>query len=58
MFKHKVRELVKAAVSLAAAFGIGGLAIYLAYVERGYWAVGGEYFVIIIAGWAAWKLIH
>lgn len=48
---------------LAVLFGIeqktiGKWAFHLAYIERGYKAVGGEYLLIPVVYWGAWKAIN
>lgn len=59
MIKGKVkRNLVAVAYTLAVTFAIGKWAIWYAYLERGYDAVGGEYLLIIMAYWGAWKAIN
>ena len=44
--------------ALAVMFAIGKWAIHAAYLERGHEAVGGEYCLMALAYWAAWKAIH
>lgn len=34
------------------------MAFHLAYIERGYEAVGGEYLLILAVYWGAWKAIN
>lgn len=52
-----VRELLETAYALMVTYAIGKWAIYAAYLERGYEAVGGEYCLILMTYWAAWKAI-
>lgn len=42
----------------AACHAIGKWAFHLAYIERGYKAVGGEYLLIPVVYWGAWKAIN
>lgn len=37
---------------------VGKWAFHLAYIERGYEAVGGEYLLILAVYWGAWKAIN
>ena len=39
-------------------YAIGKWAFHLAYIERGYEAVGGEYLLILAVYWGAWKAIN
>lgn len=52
------RNLAAAAYTLAVTYAVGKCAIFMAYLERGYKAVGGEYCLIPLACWAAWKAIN
>lgn len=52
------RDLISAVWTLMVTSAIGKFLIRLAYMERGYDAVGGEYLVIIIVCMAAWKTIN
>ena len=59
MFKNRVaRELAEVIYALVIMLAIGKWAIHMAYLERGYEAIGGEYCLMIIAYWVAWKTIH
>lgn len=53
-----IRAVVENLYAIEVAFSIGKWAVHMAYLERGYEAVGGEYFLIIMAYWVAWKIIH
>ena len=44
--------------ALVIMFAIGKWAIHMAYLERGYEAIGGEYCLMIMAYLVAWKTIH
>lgn len=57
--KEKItRNLVAIAYTLAVTFAVGKWAIYAAYLERGYEAVGGEYCLMFMVCWMAWKAIN
>lgn len=59
MFKNRVvRELAEVIYALVIMLAIGKWAIHMAYLERGYEAIGGEYCLMITAYWVAWKTIH
>lgn len=59
MFRSRlVRELAESVYALVVMLAIGKWAIRMAYLERGYEAIGGEYCLMIMAYWAAWKAIH
>ena len=59
MIKKKAgRNLAAAAYTLAVTSAIGKWAVHIAYLERGYKAVGGEGFLIIMVCLAAWKAIN
>ena len=59
MFKTRfLRELAESMYALAVMIAIGKWAIRMAYLERGYEAIGGEYCLMIMAYWVAWKIIH
>lgn len=53
---------VVAIAGVGAAALVGAWAVPLAYQERGYWAVGGEGLLMILAAflgiWAAWRVIE
>lgn len=52
------RDLIAVIWSLLVAGAISKWAFHVAYLERGYKAVGGEYLVILVAYVAAWKAIN
>lgn len=52
------RDLIAVIWSLLVTGGISKWAFHVAYLERGYKAVGGEYLVILVAYVAAWKAIN
>lgn len=52
------RELAETAYALAVTFFVGRWAINAAYLERGCKAIGGEYLLILVTYWAAWKAVH
>lgn len=59
MIRRKIiRNLVAVVYTLAVTFAAGKWSIHAAYLERGYEAVGGEYCLILIAYWVAWKAIN
>ncbi len=59
MIKGKAkRNLVAVAYTLAITFAIGKWTIYMAYLERGYEAIGGEYCLVPMVCWMAWKTIN
>lgn len=58
MKQKAVKNLVAVAYTLAVTFAVGKWAIYAAYLERGYEAVGGEYCLMLMACWIAWKSIN
>lgn len=49
------RDLIAVIWSLLVTGAISKWAFHVAYLERGYKAVGGEYLVILVAYVAAWK---
>lgn len=55
--KKPVRRLIKFSYVLIITFMIGKWGFYVAYMQRGYKAVGGEYILLLITCWAAWKAI-
>lgn len=58
MLKRRIiRGLAEAAYALAVTYAIGKWAIYAAYMERGYKAAGGEYCLILMTYFVAWKAI-
>ena len=52
------RDLIAVIWSLLVTGAISKWAFHVAYLERGYKAVGGEYLVILVAYVAAWKAIN
>lgn len=56
--RRLARGLVETAYTLAVTFFVGKWAVHTAYLERGYRAIGGEYLLILVTYWAAWKTIH
>lgn len=56
--KEIVRQLVEAAYALIITIALGKWSIHMAYVERGYKSIGGEYLFILIVYLIAWKAIH
>ena len=59
MFKNRfLRGLAESVYALVVMIAIGKWTIYMAYLERGYEAIGGEYCLMIMAYWVAWKIIH
>lgn len=53
-----VRQLIETAYALAITIAVGKWAIHYAYLERGYESVGGEYLLILVAYWVAYKTIQ
>ena len=53
-----VRNLAAAAYTLAVTFAVGRWAVHAAYLERGYEAAGGEYCLVLMVCWMAWKAIN
>ena len=58
MIKKIIRNLVAIVYTIAVTYAVGKWAIYAAYIERGYEAVGGEYCLILMVCWMAWKAIN
>ncbi len=56
--RRVIRNLAAAAYTMAVTSAVGRWAVYAAYLERGYEAAGGEYCLILIACWMAWKAIN
>lgn len=56
--KRFLRGMAESTYALVVMIAVGKWAIYMAYLERGYEAVGGEYCLMIMAYWVAWKIIH
>ena len=52
------RYLAAAAYTGAVTYTVGKWAIHIAFVERGYQAIGGEYCLIVLTCLAAWELIN
>lgn len=51
------RRLIKVLYALVITCMIGKWGFYMAYMQRGYRAVGGEYILIITTYLAAWKAV-
>ena len=51
------RAVATAAYVLFVTYFMGKCAIYSAYLERGYMAYGGEYLLILVMAWVAYKVI-
>lgn len=58
MRKTLKRDLIAVIWTLLVTYAIGKWAFHLAYIERGYEAVGGEYLLILAVYWGAWKAIN
>ena len=58
MRKTLKRDLIAAIWTLLVTYAIGKWAFHLAYIERGYKAVGGEYILIPVVYLGAWKAIN
>ena len=58
MRKTLKRDLIAVIWTLLVTYAIGKWAFHLAYIERGYEAVGGEYLLIPVVYWGAWKAIN
>ena len=58
MRKKLKRDLIAISWTLLVTFAIGKGAVHLAYIERGYESVGGEYLLVLLANWIAWKAIN
>lgn len=59
MFKGTMkRNLAATAYTLAITFAVGRWASCMAYLERGYKAVGGEYIMLPVVLMVAWKAIN
>lgn len=58
MSKTLKRDLIAVIWTLLVTYAIGKWAFHLAYIERGYKAVGGEYLLIPVVYWGAWKAIN
>lgn len=56
--KRLKRELIAIMWTLLVTYAIGKWSFHLAYTERGYEAVGGEYLLIPAVYWGAWKAIN
>lgn len=44
--------------TLAVTYAVGKWAFHIAYIERGYEAVGGEYLLVPMVCFGAWKSIN
>lgn len=59
MDKEKpIGRLIKVSYALIITCMIGRWGICMAYMQRGYKAVGGEYILIMITYLVAWKAMH
>lgn len=59
MIKEKAaRNLVAVAYTFAVTSAVGKWATCIAYLERGYEAIGGEYCLVLMVCWVAWKAIN
>lgn len=56
--KRLKRELIAIVWTLLVTYAIGKWSFHLAYIERRYEAVGGEYLLIPAVYWGAWKAIN
>lgn len=56
--KRLKRELIAIMWTLLVTYAIGKWSFHLAYIERGYEVVGGEYLLIPAVYWGAWKAIN
>lgn len=52
------RNLFAAAYTIVVAFAVGRWAVCMAYLERGYRAVGGEYLLVLAVCRMAWKAVN
>lgn len=53
-----IRNFLEAVYTLAITIAVGKWAINYAYLERGGRAIGGEYLLVLITCWVAYKAIH
>ena len=59
MIRRKVmRNLIAVMYALGVTIAVGRWSIHVAYLKRGYEAIGGEYCLILIAYCVAWKAIN
>lgn len=58
MRKTLKRDLIAVIWTLLVTYAIGKWSFHLAYIERGYKAVGGEYLLVPMVYWGAWKAIN
>ena len=59
MLKRKtVRNFTSIIYTLAVTLAVWKWAVYMAYLERGYNAIGGEYCLTFMVSWIAWKVIN
>ena len=52
------RDLIAVSWTLAVTYAVGRWAFHFAYLERGYKSVGGEYLLVLMVYWGAWKAIN
>lgn len=59
MIRRKIiTSLMAVAYTLAVTFFAGKWSVHAAYLERGYEAAGGEYCLMFMVCWVAWKAIN
>ncbi len=59
MFRKKAkRNFISIIYTLTVTLAVGKWAVYMAYLERGYKAIGGEYCLTFMVSWIAWKVIN
>lgn len=58
MRKTLKRDLIATIWTLLVTGAIGKWAFHIAYIERGYKAVGSEYLLLLVVYWGAWKAIN
>ena len=56
--KKTVRNFTSIIYTLAVTLAVWKWAVYMAYLERGYNAIGGEYCLTFMVCWIAWKAIN
>lgn len=56
--RRVIRNLAVAVYTIAVTSAVGRWAVRAAYLERGYEAAGGEYCLILMVCWMAWKAIN
>lgn len=58
MRKTLKRDLIATIWTLLVTGAIGKWAFHIAYIGRGYKAVGSEYLLLLVVYWGAWKAIN